>query len=65
MARVKFIDVGRECVTWEEELVNVDERSLVQAIQRRKVLLSRDISVANSTIFAGFRAVGRTEIVSK
>ena len=66
MPRVRFIDVGRLKMTWEADLPNVDEKSLVREIQRQGALLSAGIEVVNSQIIVGgFRVVGRTELVTE
>jgi hypothetical protein len=65
MPIVKFINVGRNSVTWEAELKNVDEDTLVREIKRKKALMSQDISVEASDIIVGVYAtvVGRVEIL--
>ena len=66
MPRIRFIEVGRNKLTWEEDLKNIDESSLVRAIQRKGALMSQDISVEGSDIIVGgLRTVGRTELVSE
>jgi len=63
MPRIRFIDVGRNKLTWEEELANVDSDSMARAIKRRGALMSTNVWIEDSIIFAGFRSVGRTELV--
>lgn len=64
MPRVKFIEVGRNKMTWEETLENVDSDTLAAAIKRKGALMSTDVWIADSTIFAGFRSVGKTELLT-
>lgn len=64
MPRVRFVKVGRNKLTWEEEVANIDSDSLVRCIKRKGALMSNSIEVHDSTIYVGgFRPVGTTELV--
>ena len=58
--RVRFENVGRLKATWEEDVES--ERAIVLAIERKHVLMSRDVWVewdgVEGTIYAGMRTVG-------
>ena len=61
---IKFIDVGRDKKTWEEDIPLddglLDGVAMVKAIRRKRALLSRGIECSDDgLIFAGERAVGR------
>lgn len=66
---VKFRDVGRKKLSWEERIARpIDEQAIVTAVKRRKALLSRGISAPyvddyGGFIYAGERAVGYYAIV--
>ncbi len=60
---VKFVDVGRSKMCWEEEISTVDELSIIRAVKKRKALASKEIDASvegtGGTIYvAGFRPVG-------
>lgn len=62
MAKVKFIAVGRNKKTWEEEIADPSPDFLEAAVMMAGVLMSRDITCEDGVIFAGLRPVGRYEI---
>jgi hypothetical protein len=64
--RVLFKNIGRTKATWEEDVES--ERGLLQALLRRKVLMSKDIDInwngEEGSIFAGgFHWVGEIHLV--
>lgn len=66
MIKIEFKDVGRGKLTWTAEVKELTERLLVNAIKKKKALMSSDIGVAmplpggpnSGPIFAGMHVVG-------
>ncbi len=59
--KVRFLNVGRSKATWDQD-IDFNEESLIRAIRKKGVLMSRGIDVEISGgrggIFAGDRLVG-------
>lgn len=63
--KVKFIDVGRNKKSWEAECDGELNYNWLYS-QAKKALMSSDIDFSDDgTIFAGFRSVGKFEVVEK
>ena len=63
MPRVRFTEVGRNKVTWEAEYKGELTESWLYK-QAKKALMSSGIEFGdNGVIYAGFRSVGRFEII--
>ena len=67
---VKFMEVGRNKVSWEERITRpATDEKLVAAVKKKKVLASRGVDVDSGDsdyggfVLAGGRAVGRFLIV--
>lgn len=65
MPRVKFINVGREKKNWEAECEgDLTYQWLFGQVKKQRALVSNDIDFyKDGRITAGFRTVGRFEIV--
>ena len=66
---VRFMDVGARHLEWEERIERpVTDAKIVEAVKRKKALMSKGIETGGSsdyggTILAGGREVGRYLIV--
>ena len=67
---VKFINVGGSRMTWEEALPNLEWSTLKKAVHRKGAIVSRypefDLNDdgRGGAIIAGFRTVGKFEVIS-
>ena len=62
--KIKIIDLGRENFngefTFEGTKEQIDEQILKEC---KKHLMSDEVSIENNTIYAGFHAVGKIEVL--
>jgi len=69
MKTVKFIDVGRNKLSWTAQTAEVGFDWLYKQVKAKGALMSSDIAFrnehGNGTIYAGVRAVGRFEVVTE
>lgn len=67
---VEFRNVGQNNLSWTAQMQRpANEAAIVRAIRKKGALMSRDIGIEfdplslSGSIYAGFRCVGRFEIV--
>lgn len=63
MITIHFQNVGRDKVSWCEEIREASEASIMRALRKRKALASREVWVEDGEILAGGRLVGRYTIL--
>lgn len=68
---VKFVEVGRGRLDWEQELPNIEEATVIDAVRRRVVLMSREVSATYEAadnvgiIYAGAHMIGTFRVVNQ
>jgi len=60
MITINFHNVGRNHISWTEELAS--ESEIANAVRKKKVLMSKDIWAESGIVFAGGRPVGKYTI---
>jgi hypothetical protein len=62
MAKVKFLNVGRDKRSWEEEIAEPTEERLELAVRMTGFLRSQDITCTQGVVYAGMRPVGSYQL---
>ena len=65
MKTIQFKNVGRDKLTWQAQVKEADEASIVQAVKAKGALLSREVFAEAGHIYAGFRLVGHYTVLGE